>query len=155
VEIITAELVNVMNQPEGLTPEFDALWDATLQKLEQHQEEILEKCSLPIKKFIKEINLFNCPIHSRSINFFTDEYPLVVGQPQEKVYSLSYEVIDRPKIIYHDGAGFDKNEKACWLYDEFHRVENHYIHNVLFSDGMEMQIPFVFFYFRQQSWFEE
>lgn len=144
-----------MNQPEGLTPEFDAVWDATLEKFEKHQEEIVENCVAPIKKFIKNINFFNCPIHCRSINFFNDEYQLVVGQPPEKVFSLSYEIIDQPRIINHSGAGFDKNEKASWLYDEFHKVENHYVHHILFSDGVEFQIPFVFFFFRQQSWFEE
>lgn len=144
-----------MNQPEGLTPEFDNLWDLTLQKFEEHQQQILETCSVPIKKFITNINFFNCPVHCRSINFSTDEYPLVIGQPSERVFSLSYEILENPKIIYHEGAGFDKNEKASWLYDEFHKVENHYVHHILFSDGMEMQIPFVFFFFREQSWFEE
>jgi hypothetical protein len=69
--------------------------------------------------------------------------------------TVHYEILHEPVILQHSGAGFDNAQKANWLYDEFHKVENHYEHHILFSDGVEMQIPFVFFFHRTQSWFEE
>lgn len=156
VVIITPDLVNEMNQIEGLTQEFDKTWDAAVDALETHNKKLCEDCPAGISKFIKQINLFDCPVHSRSRMFANDEYPLVVGDPSSNsVYSLHYEILHEPVILQHSGAGFDNAQKANWLYDEFHKVENHYEHHILFSDGVEMQIPFIFFFHRTQTWFEE
>lgn len=148
-------MVNLMNQTEGSTPEFDQKWNLLLDEFEEHNKILLENAPKTVAKFIKEINLFDCPVHSRSRNFVNDDYQLVVGLPNDKVYSLHYEVLNEPICLQHSGAGFDQNQKANWLYDEFHKVENHYEHHVLFTDGMELQIPFVFFFYRSQPWFEE
>lgn len=153
--IITPEIINGMNLQQGETPEFDALWEATLQKLEAHNSELGESCPVTIKKFLQDVNLFECPVHSRSMNFANDMYPIVVGLPNEATYSLQYEIIADVRTLHHVGSGFDATAKAFWLYDEFHKVDNHYEHHVVFSDGVELQIPFIFFSARKQFWFEE
>jgi len=155
VRIITIELINQMNQPEGQTPEFDAKWEAVLKDLDLHNQQLVENCHYSIKNFIEKISLFECPVHSRSVNFVTDEYPLVIGFPEEYTFSFHYEILGEVKILHHRGAGFDPDQKASWLYDEFHKIDNHYEHHIVFSDGLEMQIPFVFFFVRKQFWFEE
>ena len=87
--------------------------------------------------------------------FQNDEYQLVIGVPNTAVYSLHYEIVGDVIVSHHKGAGFDDKDKAVWLYDEFHKIENHYEHHIVFSDGMEIQVPFIFFFCRKQLWFEE
>jgi len=144
-----------MNQTEGSTPEFDKKWNSLLDEFEEHNSVLLENAPKTVTKFVKEINLFDCPVHSRSRSFLNDDYQLIIGVLNDKVYSLHYEVLSEPVAIQHSGAGFDPNQKANWLYDEFHKVENHYEHHIIFTDGIELQIPFVFFFYRSQPWFEE
>ena len=154
VEIITAEIVNLMNQTEGQDQKFEQIWDTVITRLEEHNKTLIEDCSSPVKKFINDVNLFNCPVHCRSRNFLNDEFAFVIGSPPQSVYSIGYEIIKTPVEKFYTGAGFDENDKASWLYDEFHKVDNHYVHHILFSDGYEVQIPFVFFHFRVTNWFE-
>ena len=155
MRIITADLINLMNLPEGQTPEFDAKWDLVQKELVDHNSALIENCHPSIKKFVYAAIFFECPVHCRSRDFQNDEYQLVIGVPNTAVYSLHYEIVDDVRVLHHKGAGFDDKDKAIWLYDEFHKIENHYEHHIVFSDGMEMQIPFIFFFCRKQLWFED
>lgn len=155
MRIITPEIINAMNHLGAESTEFDLLWDSTIKELDDHHNNLLLDCHPAIKNFLDKVNLFECPVHSRSRNFQTDEYPIIVGVPTEAVYSLHYEILKEPVVLQHRGEGFDPNSSAFWLYDEFHKVDNHYEHHIIFSDGCEIQIPFVFFFCRKQRWFEE
>lgn len=155
MRIITAEIINGMNRPEADTPEFDSKWEECLENLAEHNNKLAEKCLPSVAKFINNVHLFEAAVHTRSFNFSNDSYQFVVGIPSEAIYSLSYEITADPVIIKHEGSGFDADQKSFWLYDEFHKIDNHYEHHIIFSDGYEFQVPFVFFYTRKQSWFEE
>jgi hypothetical protein len=54
VRIITAELINQMNQPEAQTEEFDVLWDRTLDIMEDNNKQILGICSPAVSAFIRD-----------------------------------------------------------------------------------------------------
>lgn len=143
-----------MNTTEGQTPEFDTLWDSALDNLEKNNKELVSNCPQVLKGFVEKVVLFNCPVFSRSdIN---TEYLFVVAVPEEQsICFLNYELVGEIKIQEHEGPAFIKDEPPIWLYDEFHRCENHYEHHVVFSDGKEFIVPFIFFNYRFTNWFKD
>ena len=156
VRIITAELINQMNQPEAQTEEFDVLWDRTLDIMEDNNKQILGICSPAVSAFIRDAVLLNCPVFCRSGDFYTDEYAFVVGCPEKKqIYFLSYKLQSDVTLQTFEGAGFDPQAPAEWLYDEFHNAEGTFEHHVIFSDGVSYVIPFTSFYCRTTKWFNE
>lgn len=145
-----------MNQPEGQTPEFDAIWENTLAELEKSNEKLFENCPPSVRQFIDNFIFLNMPAFSRSILPNNDEYVFVIGSPENgEIYFLGYELTGEIKKFNHHGEAFDANAQAVWLYDEFHAVDNHFEHHVIFSDGTEYIIPFIFFHTRKTKWFEE
>lgn len=156
MRIITPDLINRMNLPEEQTEEFEVLWDRTLDLLEDNNKRILEICSSSVADFINEKVLLNCPVFCRSGDFYSDEYAFVIGCPEKKeIIFISYKLNDEVQVAAHSGTGFDTNSAALWLYDEFHVVENHFEHHVIFSDGVSYVIPFDSFYCRSTTWFNE
>ena len=154
MRLISIEIINKMNTTEGQTPEFDAAWDYALDKLEENNKELTSNCPQSLKEFIKNIVLFNCPTFSRSDGL--TEYTFVVANPEEqKIYFLNYELVGNIEIYNHDGPAFLKDDPPMWLYDEIHKCENHYEHHIVFSDGKEYLIPFVFFNYRFTDWFKD
>lgn len=144
-----------MNQTEQ-TVEFDVIWDATLDKLEDHNKIICETAPPTVCKFINDYVLLNEPIFCRSSSFDTDEYGLVIGRPNDKsVLFLRYSISDVVLETNHTGPAFSIEDNAVWLYDEFHKVEDHYQHHIIFSDGIELVIPFHSFSVRKTGWFED
>ena len=156
MRIITADLINKMNSTEGQAEEFDVFWDRTLDQLEENNKRVLDLCSASVAGFIKDKVLLNCPVFCRSTDLHTDEYAFVIGCPEKKeVLYLSYNLSDNAEIETHGGVGFDSNTASQWLYDEFHVVDNHFEHHVIFSDGISYVIPFESFYCRSTPWFNE
>jgi len=153
VQIISIETINLMNTEAGQTPEFDVLWDNALAELEKSNEKLIESCPAPLKKFINSVTLFNCAVLCSTS--FTAEYQFVIGSADEgKIYFLGYETTDDIIVKNHNGPAFEVSRSPLWLYDEFHKVENHYEHHIVFSDGREFIIPFIFFHYRETDWFE-
>jgi len=156
MRIITVDLINQMNQSESQEDNFDGVWEATLDKLENNNKQILDICPSSVSNFIKEKVLLNCPTLSRSADFYTDEYAFVIGRWDEKdIVFIGYKLNNEVAISSHTGAGFDPDAPAVWLYDEFHQVDGHFEHHVIFSDGISYVIPFEKFYCRTTKWFEE
>lgn len=143
-----------MNTEEGQTPEFDLVWDQAIEKLDQSNEELSESCPVSVKNYIRNESLFNSPIFC--VGDDQSEYKFVVGSVDAKqIYYINYELVDEININWHTGPAFDKTQSPLWLYDEFHKVDNHFEHHIVFSDGREYVIPFIFFQFRKTSWFED
>lgn len=145
-----------MNQPEGQGEQFDKLWDETLLKLEANNQAIFDVVPVSVRNFIENRMLLDHPVFCRSSDFQTDEYSFVIGSPNTKeILFLSYRLNDELQIDSQQGAGFDLNAPAAWLYDEFHVVDGKFQHHVIFSDGISYVIPFDNFFCRVTKWFEE
>lgn len=156
MRIITVDLINQMNLSEGLDGNFDGLWEATLDKIENNNKKILDVCSASVADFIREKVLLNCASFCRSADFYTDEYAFVIGSWELKeVLFIGYKLAGEVETTSHEGAGFEPDAPAVWLYDEFHQVDDHFEHHVIFSDGISYVIPFNKFYCRSTKWFEE
>ena len=142
-----------MNQEEQGS-QFDELWDKTLDALYINNKKIADSCSTSVCSFIDEKILLNCPAFCRSSDFYTDEYSFVIGMPEKKeVLFISYSLKAEPLISTHNGAGFDPDASAVWLYDEFHLIDSVFEHHIIFSDGVSYVIPFENFYHRTTNWF--
>jgi hypothetical protein len=142
-----------MNTEAGQTPEFDVLWDTVLSDLENNNETLIETCPALLKNFINNATLFNCPVLCSTKN--PAEYQFVVGSSEQgKIYFVGYETIAEIIVNEHQGPAFEISKSPLWLYDEFHKVENHYEHHIIFSDGKEFIIPFIFFQYRETEWFK-
>jgi hypothetical protein len=142
-----------MNSKEGQTPAFDVVWDEVLKNLDDNNDLLFENCPAPLKRFVQDHVLFNCPCLCKSAT--PSEYQFVIGKPEDKqIIFLGYELIGDITANFHTGPAFELSTSPVWLYDEFHKVDNHYEHHVVFSDGTELILPFIFFHFRTTSWFE-
>lgn len=155
MEIITPDIINLMNQTEP-NDNFDLLWDSVLDKFDDHNKTIKEDCVSSISKFIDSHILTNCPVFSRSSNLQVEEYGFVIGKPEQKnILFLSYDIVGEVKQLTHTGPAFSEDEEVVWLYDEFHKKDSCYEHHIIFSDGVEWIIPFQSFQVRQTGWFED
>ena len=144
-----------MNQKNS-TVDFDQLWESTLDKFEDHNKTIAEFLTPSVYKFINDYVLLNNPVFSRSINCITDEYALVVGMPEAKnILYISYDTVGKVTRNFYQGCAFSDDENCVWLYDEFHVTDDHFEHHIIFSDGMEMIVPFFSFHLRKTGWFED
>jgi hypothetical protein len=155
VRIITAEIINQMNQSEDQNSQFDKVWELTLDKIELNNRKILDIGSPAICNFIENRVLLNCPVFCRSSDFYTDEYSFIIGMPQKEIVFISYLLNDDLKIESFTGPGFQQDAPAVWLYDEFHHIDNGFEHHIIFSDGISYIVPFEKFYCRSTKWFEE
>lgn len=144
-----------MNQKNS-TVDFDQLWESTLDKFDDHNKTIAEQITPAVYKFINEYVLLNNPVFSRSVNLITDEYAMIIGLPETKnILYISYDTAGKITRNFHEGCAFSDDESAVWLYDEFHVTHDHFEHHIIFSDGMEMIVPFFSFHVRKTGWFEE
>ncbi len=145
------DMVNQWNKLD-LTGEnkakHDREWDEAQDAYDAHFLRVADDLPRSVRHLNEDCVLFNEAVVSlpRATGFKTgDVYAVVTSSDKDsQLHVLTYTLESPPTIVQHEGDGFDPPAlDGVWLYDEFLITEDgHYQHNVLFSNGAELEVKF-------------
>ncbi len=129
-------------------------WDAALEAYEKRLVDLQFIMPPAVWQFMTRMNLHDAFSLSSGFSPNGDKYMLTVRQTDSQsdryLAILIYDLVD-VEGQKHTGPGFHSpHNQTYWLYDEFDMVkEGVFLHEVLFSDGTQLNISFKDFHFIQ------
>lgn len=153
------EVVSLWNHSNPLGSDKtkeDVEWDASQDAYEAHFTQIADELPRSVRYFT-ECVLFNELVISlpKPSGYLRGEnYTVVTANNTDKqMHILTYVLEQPPAITVHEGPGFDPPASdGVWLYDEFSVTEDGlFRHNVLFSNGSELEIRFKSLHWHQAA----
>jgi hypothetical protein len=165
LKYMTADLVNRMQyEDEEAVRQVDEEWEANLALYDKRLEEIKPRLPESVRKFLDLMCLHDADwVASSSMSVGKaplmpelaagDTLILAIVQrdwgDDKYACNLGYRV-ESVSVRDNEGPGFNPAGPVIWLYDEFDiDDEGKYVHNVLFSSGLELEIKF-----QEMHWFK-
>jgi hypothetical protein len=148
MKYMQAHLVNFMNDDTKDQEKVAEEWGKGCDAYQNHLLTILDRLPEAPKAFIQSYSLHNADFVGKRVSsdkvvlYFRD----IHIQEEDDVFQhycvLEYDIEQPVLEEKHWGPGFHE-ENVIWLYDEFDIDDlGRFVHNILLSDGLEMQITF-------------
>ncbi len=159
MKYMQAHLVNQMNDESCDQEKVAAEWEKGCDEYHNRMLEIEKRLPESVQAFLKGYCLHDADLCGRTdwkpqaddsklYLYCRDFYSRDDGNHIQNAYTLEYDLEQPVALEKHWGPGFHE-DATIWLYDEFDiDDQGRFVHNILFSNGLEASITF-----KKMTWF--